>query len=64
MLDVSSTAKERPGGGYVYIYHNPERPLAWQGSADTYLSTSAWHLQFKYLEITYGKRSLRTEINY
>ncbi len=37
MLDVSSTAKERPGGGYVYIYHNPERPLAWQGGLDTYL---------------------------
>jgi hypothetical protein len=40
VLDVSSTAKERPCGGYVYIYHNKERPFAWQGGFANQLASS------------------------
>ena len=40
VLDVSSSAKERPGGGYVYIYHNKDRPFAWQGGGQTKPSTN------------------------
>jgi len=30
VLDVSEVPKERPTGGYVYIYHSTDRPYAWK----------------------------------